>query len=198
MTERSTIKRTEDAVDLLKQQHQEIKTLFAATAANSGEQRRRSFEQLVRLLSIHETAEEEIVHPQTRRLPGGERMIQTRLREEEHAKRLLAELDRMGPEAPQFPERLARLRETVLSHAEHEERDEFVALRKHFSPEQLRGMAVLIKAAQAIAPTRPHPQVRPTARANLIAGLPIAVLDRTRDLLRGTGRALRTMGARQT
>jgi len=44
-------------------------------------------------------------------------------------------------------------------------------------------MAAAIKAAEAIAPTHPHPGVE-TATRNLLVGPIAAVADRTRDIIR--------------
>lgn len=48
------------------------------------------------MLAVHETAEEEIVHPAARRaLPDGEAIVKARLQEENEAKKALAELERL-------------------------------------------------------------------------------------------------------
>jgi hypothetical protein len=61
------------------------------------------FEDLVRLLAVHETAEEEAVHPTARRkLDHGEEAVENRLYEEDEAKRALAELYDLGVEHPEF------------------------------------------------------------------------------------------------
>src|SRR4051794_6725501 len=56
-----------DVVAFLKEQHQQIKSLFSEVRSASGEQRREAFFALRRLLAVHETAEEEIVHPAARK-----------------------------------------------------------------------------------------------------------------------------------
>lgn len=48
-------------------------------------------------------------------------------------------------------------------------------------------MAAAIKAAEAMAPTHPHPGVE-TAVRNIVVGVVAAVTDRTRDLVRGMRR----------
>ena len=52
-----------DVVALLMRQHGDIRNLFDEVEAGSGEERRDAFRRLVRLLAVHETAEEEVVHP---------------------------------------------------------------------------------------------------------------------------------------
>ena len=76
------------------------------------------------------------------------------------------------------------LAEAVIAHAEREEAEEFPQLREHVSAEQLRRMTGAVKAAEATAPTRPHPKSGESAIANLIAGPPLALFDRMRDQVR--------------
>lgn len=174
----------DDVIDLLITQHSQIRDLFAEVLEHSGEQRQESFRRLVKLLAVHETAEEEIVHPVARRsLPGGEGIIDDRLREERKAKELLAELDGMDIHDPQFMPKLDRLRISVLTHARAEERYEFHRLRDQFSDGQRRAMAAAVRAAEATAPTHPHPGVE-SATANMLAGPLTAMVDRVRDIIR--------------
>lgn len=53
----------DDVITLLHRQHETIRTLFAEVETAVGDERTDAWHQLVRLLSVHETAEEEIVHP---------------------------------------------------------------------------------------------------------------------------------------
>jgi hypothetical protein len=46
-------------------------------------------------------------------------------------------------------------------------------------------MAGAVRAAEAAAPTRPHPAAGESAAANALAGPPLAVFDRIRDAVRG-------------
>ncbi|WP_410665314.1 hemerythrin domain-containing protein [Amycolatopsis sp. lyj-84] len=173
----------EDVIALLHRQHDEIRTLFAELETAEGGRRRDLFQDLVRLLAVHETAEEEVVHPEVRDLQGGEHVVEARIGEEHRAKRLLVTLTEMGPEAEGFDTLLVQLREDVLAHAEHEEKEEFPLLRAAHGSDRLRAMAATVRVAEAIAPTRPHPGVE-SATANLLLGPPIAIMDRARDAIR--------------
>ncbi|GAA0595260.1 hemerythrin domain-containing protein [Actinomadura livida] len=175
--------KTEDVIDLLRAQHGRIRDLFDEVMHSAGTERRDAFRELVRLLAVHETAEEEIVHPVARRLPGGKGIVADRLAEERAAKELLSELHGMDTDDPAFLKSLDKLRMDVLSHARAEERYEFDRLRDQFSPTQLRGFAAAVRAAEAIAPTRPHPGTESAAK-NMLLGPPVAVLDRVRDMIR--------------
>jgi hypothetical protein len=71
----------------------------------------------------------------------------------------------------------------VLTHARHEERYEFPQLRAKAPTDELRALAGAVRAAEAVAPTRPHPGAE-SAKANMAAGPVLAVADRARDLIR--------------
>lgn len=174
---------TEDVVDLLRAQHGRIRDLFDEVMHSEGEERERSFRELVKLLAIHETAEEEIVHPMARRLPGGDGIVDDRLAEEREAKELLSELDGMDLDDPRFMKSLDKLRMDVLTHARAEERYEFDRLKVEFSPAQLKGFAAAVRAAEASAPTHPHAGAE-TAKKNMLAGPMLAMVDRVRDMIR--------------
>ncbi|MEN3303898.1 MAG: hypothetical protein V7603_100 [Micromonosporaceae bacterium] len=180
-----TTTQDQDVVDLLLEQHNQIKTLFQQVSAAQGPRKRDLFEQLVRLLAVHESAEEEVVHPAARRkAQAGDAVVDSRLREEDEAKHALADLYDVGVEHPEFDSRLATLSHAVIEHAEHEEHDEFPYLRQNLDAETRRRMAGALRAAEATAPTRPHPAAGESAAANLIAGPPLAVFDRMRDAVR--------------
>ncbi|MFB4284581.1 hemerythrin domain-containing protein [Nonomuraea sp. MTCD27] len=173
-----------DVIDLLLAQHAMIRDLFDEVEQAPTDQRAEAFTQLVRLLAVHETAEEEIVHPYARRtIDGGDGVVDDRLTEENQAKQLLSQMDQAGPDAPDFAANLAMLRTAVEAHARSEERYEFTQLRGHTSQAQRRTMAAGVKAAEAMAPTHPHPGTE-TATKNLLAGTPTAMMDRVRDAIR--------------
>jgi hemerythrin superfamily protein len=171
-----------DAVELLIHQHEQIRSLFQKVDKAKGDRRVEAFERLRRLLAVHETAEEEFVHPVARRsLKNGHKVIDARLEEENEGKKMLQALEKMGPSAQGFDALFAEFRKAVLEHAEREEREEFPELRTHSSGER-RVMAAAIKAAEAAAPTHPHPGVE-TATKNMLVGPFASVADRIRDVV---------------
>ncbi|WFE26057.1 hemerythrin domain-containing protein [Solwaraspora sp. WMMD791] len=175
----------EDVVDLLLAQHARIEQLFLLVIGGTGDTRRDAFDELVELLAAHETAEEEIIHPLARTLPGGggDAMVDDRLDEERQAKETLQTLIADGVDATGFGTGIILLRDAVLAHARYEERYEFPRLRQHVPAHRLRTLAGAVRAAQAAAPTRPHPGAQ-TAKGNLAAGPALAVIDRVRDAIR--------------
>jgi hypothetical protein len=128
----------QDVVDLLTAQHRRISTLLEQLkAGHDGKQER--FTELVRLLAVHESAEEEVVHPRASRARfDADEIVEPRLEEENEAKRALSELYDLGVDHPDFNRKLSAFADAVAAHSANEEAQEFVLLRKQYSGEQLR------------------------------------------------------------
>lgn len=175
----------DDVVSLLLNQHARIRELCDAVAhAPAPAARRQPFDQLLRLMVVHEAVEEEIVHPYVRRrVTDSASMIDERLREENAAKKMLVALDALGPDNAAFPSVFAQFHTSVLEHAAKEEDKEFAGLRAGTRPAERKAMAAAVKVAAALAPTHPHPGLESAPR-NLLVGTPLAMIDRARDLIR--------------
>jgi hemerythrin superfamily protein len=183
----TAIKSSTDVVDFLVSQHEQIKSMFAETLSASGKDREKAFVQLRRMLAVHETAEEELVHPRAKRkLADGAAVVDKRLEEEHEAKRVLQKLEKLNVDSEEFTRQLTELRDAVIDHAEHEENEEFAKLGEELSNDQLESMGRAAKLTEAIAPTRPHAGVESQV-ANLAAGPFAAMLDRARDAIMGKG-----------
>ena len=175
----------QDVVTFLKEQHQQIRQLMEQVVTTRGEARQQTWDALRRLLAVHETAEEEIVHPRARHaLEHGNDIVDARLGEEHAGKEAIAALEKLDVDSAEFDSRFAQLKSDVEAHAEAEERVEFDKLADALSEESLQGMRRAVQIAEATAPTHPHPGVE-SAKANLLAGPFAAMIDRARDLLTG-------------
>jgi len=173
----------QDVVDLLLSQHTEVKALFARVKSSTGEQKRDAFQELVRLLAVHESAEEQVVHPAARP-DAGDSVVDARLHEEDEAKHALSTLYDLGTDNPEFDARFAAFEQAVLAHAAHEEQEEFPRLRRSTDPDKLRRMAGAVRAAETLSPTRPHPAAGENPVSNMLAGPPVAIFDKMRDAVR--------------
>lgn len=92
-------------------------------------------------------------------------------------------MDDLDTDDPKFMPQLMKLRTDVQEHARAEERYEFTHIRRSTDVTNLVAMAKAVKAAEAMAPTRPHPGVESGA-ANMALGPVAALMDRTRDAVR--------------
>src|SRR3982751_4418716 len=96
-----TSTKTETVTEFLRRQHAEVRSMFAEMETAQGEARTQLFDCLRRMLAVHETAEEEVVHPAARKA-GGEDVVQARLKEEDEAQKMLSELEKIGPAGEGF------------------------------------------------------------------------------------------------
>ena len=166
--------RSYDVITVLEGQHAEIRQAFRR-AAQPGRGHGPAFRRLVRLLSIHEAAEEAHVHPAARGVTGPA-VAAARHREETQAKRLLARLQPIGPDGDGYLRGLSTLRRAVLAHAAREEREEFPALRR-LRPLRRRmlGVEVRLAAYARPLPGAVHRVRRPGSRRWLCAPFRVAV-----------------------
>jgi hypothetical protein len=141
----SRIDTAPDLIDVLLEQHGQIAAHFRAIESAAGPGRQEAFERLVGLLVAHERIEQEIVHPLARQcLPASVAVIDSRLHEEDEARRLLLQLRGHDSASDEFAVGLLVLRRTVLAHCRHEERYEFPGLRRGLPA------TLLLELAQAV------------------------------------------------
>lgn len=98
------------------------------------------------------------MHPTTRdELDGGAPIAESVLSEEDVAEHLMARMEDMDSESQEFLNAFRQLRDDVLEHADHEEREEFPRLRASLSEDRLHSMADGFEKVKSRAPTHPHP-----------------------------------------
>lgn len=179
------VQTTDDVVKFLKDQHNLITDMFDdVLTASDPKAREKAFTDLRQLLAVHETAEEMVVHPRVRHeVAGGQEIVDALLEEEHTAKEQLAQLEKMDIGSKQFIDELTKFRDAVIEHAEREESEEFNKLQRKLDAGDRERLAKAVRAAEAIAPTRPHPGVE-SAKANFLVGPFASMLDRARDLIK--------------
>lgn len=178
------IQSPDEVVAFLKAQHNLIEDMFDQVLhASDPQAREKPFVQLRQLLAVHETAEEMVVHPRARgELADGDAIVDARLKEEHEAKELLSKIEGLDVTSQQFIDELTKLRDAVLEHAQHEESEEFSKLQRQLDDNDLKRLGTAVRAAEAIAPTRPHAGVE-SAKLNFAVGPFASLLDRARDLI---------------
>src|SRR3954470_13605752 len=173
------------ATDLLRLQHAQVKSMFEELASAPTGASSELFDCLRATLAVHETGEEMVVHPRARTIgPEGERIVQARLDEESEAKRMLSDLEKLGPDGDGFGTMLAQFKAAVIKHAEAEEAQVFPLLDSNVDEDELRKMGDALRTAEAMAPTHPHPHGPETATGNMLVGPFVAMVDKVRDGLK--------------
>ncbi len=175
-----------DIFELLRDEHQDLRELFEEVLDAEPQARIDPFRYLVARLAAHEAAEEALVHRVAQRELADEEVVRRSLDQEADAERKLSAMEDLDPTSDAFVQALRTLQQDVLTHAEHEEREEFPALERELSEQQRLELAQQFQALREIGPTRPHvwtPQ-NPTVRA--LTGPIVGLFDRARDAVRST------------
>jgi hemerythrin superfamily protein len=174
---------SDDVIGFLLSQHQQVQTLLEQVSVSAGPTRQQAFDDLREMLARHETAEEMILRPLTKKsVPEGETIADDRFAEENESKQQLAELEKLDVDSAEFNSLFATFMPAVLAHAQAEERLEFPALRKSVDADTLMQAKGKLEKAEAMAPTHPHPMASTNAM-NYVAGPFAAMLDRAKDAL---------------
>jgi hemerythrin superfamily protein len=176
-----------DAIKLLKQDHQEVRSLFEKFD-NAGDRAHKTkqgiVQKLIEELAKHSAIEEQIFYPAARNVIDDDDIVFESLEEHHIVKWTLSELDGMDPTDERFDAKVTVLKELVLHHAKEEERDMFPKIRKALTPADLRDLGEQMERAKEMAPTRPHPRAPDEPPGNIVAGAAAAIVDRGRDVVR--------------
>lgn len=178
----------QNGIDFLIAQHQQVTQLIEAVRTGPAEGRQESFDRLREMLAVHETAEELILRPITRsEVPDGDVVADARMGEENEAKKVLADLEKMDASSQEFLTAFSSFADDVLKHAHNEETYEFPQVRDHQDAEALAKMGDRLEKAESVAPTHPHPSAK-TTTANLVMGPFAAMVDKVRDAMSGASK----------
>jgi len=127
-----------DLVEQLLAQHDQVRAaIYAVAETTTAETRQEAFDDLRELLKLHETAEEQVVHPLTGEIDGGEPVAEARTEEENQANELLAKLQELDIASVEFARTFETFAQAVLTHAQREETQEFPLLRERLDSAEL-------------------------------------------------------------
>jgi hypothetical protein len=171
-----------DVIRILLEQHARIRTLFDDVHEAVGSARADVFAELRAMLVVHETAEQLVLRPASKKVAGAD-VADGRNEEEAEATKVLAELDKLDVSSAEFHERLKALQEDVDRHAEAEEHSEFPAILAGCTAEDRQRMGRMLTATESLAPTRPHPSVAGNLPATVLTGPLASIVDRTKDMI---------------
>lgn len=134
-----------DATRLLRNDHQALERLFtqlAETSAGDVQYRRLIFRLIKSELEAHSRVEEEVFYPAVMRLRSAQARESVRAALEQHQSLdgLLAEIDQLEPDDPEFAARMRTLRQSVDRHVLAEEGALFSEARIHLTDERLEAL----------------------------------------------------------
>jgi hypothetical protein len=151
--------------------------------------------EIYRLVFPHAFAEEAVLWPVIRRVvPDGQELTLRVELEHQEINELVTRLEALKPGSPEHRQVLDRVVDLLQADVRDEEDELLPSLQAKLSSAQLRMLGVAWEAVRRVAPTRAHPIVARRPPGNVLAALPLSVLDRSRDrvdtlLDRGAGRA---------
>ena len=164
--------------------HVELDRLLHELDGTTGTAQERVLRKIDRLVFSHAFAEETVLWPVLRRvLPDGDALTLQVEEEHQEVNELVTELETLGHDDPRRAERLARLVAVLREDVRDEEDVLFPQLQAALDPRSLRRLGVQWEVARRVSPTRPHPTVSRRPPGNALTGVPLTVLDRSRDLV---------------
>jgi len=171
-----------DVIGVLLDQHTRVKNLLTEVAAATGPAKQEHFDELRRLLAVHEAGEEAVLRPVSQKA-AGEQVADARDAEEKEANDALSVLEKLDVTGIEFAVKFAEFQKAVLAHAEHEEAEEFPAVRALCSPPELQEMGRRLLEAESRAATHPRTSTAGSSAAQKVMGPLAAMVDKVRDAL---------------
>lgn len=166
--------------------HVELERLLQQLGGASGAEQGRVLLRLHRLVFPHAFAEEAVLWPVMRRvLPDGHELTLEVEREHQEVNELVTRLEATAAEDSARAPLLDRLAEVLREDVRDEEDVLLPRLQAALGRSRLRALGLAWEAARRTAPTRAHPVVARRPPGNVVAALPLSVLDRLRDLVDG-------------
>jgi hemerythrin superfamily protein len=137
-----------NALDLLKQQHEEVSKLFKQfekLEEGGMAERRELFVMIADRLSAHATIEEQFFYPSIK-TEKTEDLVREAVEEHLAVKRIIADLLEMEPDDENYNAKMKVLQENVEHHVEEEEKELFKLVRKVLDEDQLLALGVQMMA----------------------------------------------------
>lgn len=140
--------RGNDAVEILLNDHQVIKSLLRELTAAVGPRREQVLEQLKGVLTIHNATEENLVYPAINKVAGSKLESQHLYHETAEADTMLFELDSMLKERDEteFSTKAEKFADAVRHHIEEEEQKAFPRLQENADARHSEILAQSVKS----------------------------------------------------
>jgi hypothetical protein len=124
----ATTSSAEEVMELVQEQHRDLRELLEAVAKTVGEERRSRFSTLRRYLAVHEAVEESVIHPIGELELADPDVTLERVEEERDAGEVMTTLEGLDLDSADFEQTLSDRTDAVTAHAEAEETEELPAL----------------------------------------------------------------------
>lgn len=172
----------------IKQDHKAIKSLYEQFKKTSDQEQKQQLAwQLLRDLTLHSLAEEEVVYPEIKNKIDTETRDQA-LHEHTELKKIATKLDGMKVQDEGYDGLMDKLAALLDQHMQEEENENLPELAAQYNPEELKELGAKFEKAKEHLPTRPHvlPPNKPET-GNVLADAGTAPIDALRDQVRFGG-----------
>jgi hemerythrin superfamily protein len=194
-----------DAIEILQRDHDEIRRLLDGIEAalpdepttrpavpggavcGAGARRLAALvEQVIMDESGHEAIEEQYFWPLVRRrVQDGGRLADQAIDQEQEAKHVLDQLEKCDRERAGFEALIRQFLTIGRAHIDFEETRVWPGVRLALSEQELDELGAQLAQGKRLAPTRPHPNMRPTAEVLKVVAPIAGATDWIRDVLAG-------------
>ena len=163
-----------------KRDHVKLDRLLGELDAAHPAQQDAVLRHIYRLVFPHAFAEESVLWPAIRQvLPDGEKLTLQIEQEHQEVNELVTSLEGMNADRPGRTATLNRLVEVLREDVRDEEDVLLPRLQDRLSRRRLQVLGLAWEVVRRLAPTRAHPVVARRPPGNVIAAVPLAVLDRS-------------------
>ncbi len=178
-----------------KRDHVRLDRLLDQVLIRAGLEQEAVLNRISRLVFPHAFAEESVLWPELRRrLSDGHELTLRVEQEHQEVNELFTRLESGALVADERRWVLERVVEVLRQDVRDEEDELLPRLQAAVDVSRLRRLGVAWELVRRAAPTRPHPVVSRRPPGNVLAALPLTVLDRGRDVMDGGARLVPAMG----
>jgi hemerythrin superfamily protein len=118
-----------NAIDLLKNEHYQVKQLLTQLPTTTGSERVQMLEEIKNALIVHNASEENVIYPAIKDLADRPQHAHTLYHQQDDAQVLVWELTQLIANDDMFVDKAEKLRDAILAHVQLEEEHEFPRLQ---------------------------------------------------------------------
>jgi hemerythrin superfamily protein len=145
-------RKTMNALEFLKEDHQKVKRLFQEMRKISDRSKQKEiFDKIDTELEMHTHIEETVFYPAIEEQEELKDMVAEALEEHHQAKELLEQLEKLRADDHDFGSQLQQLIEAVEHHVEEEEGEMFPKIREVFDEDELEQLGEDLESAKGAA-----------------------------------------------
>lgn len=139
----------QDILALISADHRKVEGIFSQIeSAKKPDDVYKLFNEIYQELNLHARAEELVFYPSLREFEDTDDLIEEAESEHEEVEVMLEEIKALSPNAEDFMDRIAELKEAVQHHVQEEENEVFEVIRESFDNQELQALGLEFQEAK--------------------------------------------------